>query len=82
MKIKVPYHISNGGDGSASIELHPTREAADKADEEMEECWGEQCSGTLEIEIEDGKVFYQSYEPVDPNEPYGLHHHVRVEIPQ
>lgn len=34
---KLHYHISNNGDGSASVHLHQTQEEADKADEAMDE---------------------------------------------
>lgn len=64
---KLYYHCSNGGDGSVSVHLHQTEEAADKADEEMEEGWGESSAGSIELkyDAETQKILYKDYELID-----------------
>jgi hypothetical protein len=41
MRFKLHYHVSNNGDGSASVHFHETAEEAEKADSELEEGWGD-----------------------------------------
>ncbi len=59
---KLHYHISNNGDGSASVCLHKTAEEAEKADSEMDEGWGESCNGDVDIKLENGKLYYGDYD--------------------
>ena len=59
---ELPYHIENNGDGSASVEFHKTMEEAEKADEDLEEGWGEDCSSSVDLKIEDGKLFFRKME--------------------
>lgn len=56
---EIPYYVSNGGDGSASVMFPQDMEAASKADENQYAGWGEPSTGTLKIVIKDGKVFYE-----------------------
>jgi hypothetical protein len=72
------YHISNNGDGSASLRLHPTgdaAEAADNAQQESGEGWGESSNGHVKLKLEDGALFYRSYERVD-----GKYQYVWIEV--
>jgi hypothetical protein len=66
MKFKLHYHVSNNGDGSASVHLHESAEEAEKADENEEEGWGESSASyvDLKVEIHNGKpeVFYRTLE--------------------
>lgn len=55
------YWISNNGDGSASIQLAKSAEQARKEDEKQSrdgEGWGEECTGSVELKTENGKIFY------------------------
>lgn len=72
-QFKLHYHITNNGDGSASINLHPTAEAAAEADANMDEGWGEPCNGDVTLKIEDGRLYYQEYELVDDKYQYVWH---------
>lgn len=47
-KIKVYYSIRNGGDGSAYPSWFLTSEEAEFDQENMDEGWGEDCSGSVE----------------------------------
>lgn len=61
-EFRLHYHISNNGDGSASVHLHPSADEASKADEEQNENgdgWGEDCSSFKSIFVENGKLFYR-----------------------
>lgn len=58
---KLHYHVSNGGDGSANVWFHRSNEEAEKADEDMEEGWGECSARDCVLKIEDGKLFYREY---------------------
>jgi len=40
MNFRLHYHISNNGDGSASVHFHKTAKEAEKADEAQSEGWG------------------------------------------
>lgn len=53
---KLPYHCTDNGDGSASVQFHKTIEEAEKADEEMEDGWGESSADYVELKIEGGKL--------------------------
>ena len=62
MKIfELHFDISNNGDGSASIRMHPTKEAAEKA-AENEEGWGEPLNDSIKLKLEDGKIFYEDHD--------------------
>lgn len=60
MEFVLPFHITNNGDGSASVKLHPTLAEAEKAEEEMSKGWGESCAGTLRIKVEGKKLYYHN----------------------
>lgn len=77
MKIKVPYWISNNGDGSASLRLCKTPENAEKADEKQDEGWGESSAGELELIVEGDKVFFEKH-VYDK----GKSQTIRIEVPQ
>ena len=48
--MKIYYSIRNGGDGSASITWMESQELASWDQDHMYEGWGEDCSGSIEIE--------------------------------
>ena len=57
---KIPYYVSDGGDGSANLQLTRSLEEAETLDDEQ--CaWGEPSAGTIDVEIRDGKLFYRFY---------------------
>jgi hypothetical protein len=58
-KFRLHYHLSNNGDGSASAHFHETAKEAEKADEQLDEGWGECCASYVELKVEDGKVFFK-----------------------
>lgn len=53
---KLHYHVNNGGDGSANVRFHESKEAAEKADEGQSEGWGESSAGSVVLAIQDGKI--------------------------
>lgn len=59
------YHCKNNGDGSVSVEFHESKQAAEKADEEMDEGWGESSASSVKLKVEDGKLYFQTYEDVE-----------------
>lgn len=71
MKTKIfqlHYHISNGGDGSASVHFHKTAKEAADADEKMSEDgegWGESCNGSETLKFEDGKLYRSEFGYLD-----------------
>ncbi len=70
MEFELHYHVSNGGDGSASVHFHQSKQAATKADEDMEEGWGEPCNGSVKLKVEDGKLFFREFERVNGKYEY------------
>jgi hypothetical protein len=64
MRFKLHYHVSNNGDGSASVHFHETAEEAEKADSELEEGWGDSSASYIELktEMHGGRpeVFYKT----------------------
>lgn len=62
---KIPYYVSNGGDGSVTVRFTTTLKQAEKADEELEEGWGESSVDSLHIRVDDEKVYIRLYEEVD-----------------
>lgn len=61
---KLHYHISNNGDGSASVHFHQTYDEAVEADEKESESgdgWGESCNGSVNLKVVDGQIFYEDY---------------------
>ena len=73
------YFISNNGDGSASLQLQPSAEAAEKADSEQSEGWGEPCNGTETLKVDGNKLFYQDNQYNESKKKYET---VWVEIKQ
>lgn len=61
MIFTLPYHITNNGDGSASVKFHATRAEAEAADAAMDEGWGESCDGEVRLRVEDSKLFFSEY---------------------
>ena len=51
-KLIIAYSIVSGGDGSASIIYMESEELAQWDQDHMDEGWGEDCSGTFELESE------------------------------
>jgi len=48
---KLFYYVTNNGDGSVSVRPTNTEAEAAKADEELDEGWGEPCNGRFELSI-------------------------------
>ncbi len=71
---RIPYYISNNGDGSASIRPCKTSEIADSYDDNQNEDgdgWGESCSGAIEIYEKDGKLLFEGITSLcNPEESY------------
>lgn len=56
---KLHYYVSNGGDGSATVHFMPTLDEAKQEDEEQPEGWGESSAGTVNLKVEDGKLYFE-----------------------
>lgn len=52
------YHISDNGDGSASVWFHLNEKEAEEADE-AEEGWGESCNSSVTLMVKDDKLYYR-----------------------
>lgn len=76
-KFRLYYHISNNGDGSASACFHKTEQEAKKADEEMEEGWGESSASHVDLELVDGKLYFYNYEY---NGKKGKYEYVKIPV--
>lgn len=50
-KINVFYSINNGGDGSAGVTWYLNEQDAINEQEDMDDCWGEPCYGSVETFI-------------------------------
>ncbi len=50
-KIKIWFSIQNGGDGSAYPDWFLTEEEAENDQENMDEGWGEPCTGMVETYV-------------------------------
>lgn len=61
MKFKLPYYISNGGDGSASLNLYPRLVEAEVAEQDEDEPFGDRTADTIDLMVEDGKLFYRDW---------------------
>lgn len=64
---KLPYWVSNGGDGSASVRFETSEKEAEQKDDEQNEegeGWGESSASTVEIKVEDDKLYIKSFEKV------------------
>jgi acylphosphatase len=75
VEFTLPYYISNNGDGSASVHFTSTEAEADKADEELEEGWGEPCSSTIKIKVENDKLYFRDFQRVN-----GKYDYVWIEV--
>ena len=62
---KLHYHCSNGGDGSVSVHFHQSAEEAEKADEAMDEGWGESSASYITLKVYRGLLYYRDHEYVD-----------------
>jgi hypothetical protein len=61
--MKLYYDVQNGGDGSAYPRFYQTQDEAEIAQNkhnEEGEGWGEDCTGSVELKVEDGTVFFKS----------------------
>ena len=67
---RLHYHCQNGGDGSANVQFHENKERAKKADESQSEGWGESSASSVELKVEDGKIFFKSLEWNDEKKKY------------
>lgn len=57
-KFVLPYHISNNGDGSASVHFHATIKDAEKAEAGMNEPWGEDCASSKDLYLDENGLFF------------------------
>lgn len=65
-KFQLYYNCRNGGDGSVSVDLHSTEQAANKAEESMDEGWGESSVGSITIiQADDGNLWFEDYDTID-----------------
>lgn len=55
---KLPYWVMNGGDGSANVRFCSTLANAEEKCEKQSEGWGESSAGTIDLKVEDGKLFF------------------------
>lgn len=53
---RLHYHVSNNGDGSASVYFHSTAKKAEQEDETQAEGWGEPTASYVDLEIVGGKI--------------------------
>lgn len=74
---KLPYRVSNGGDGSVSVHFHVSEQAAEKEEEGDSEGWGESSVSSVNIKVEDGKLFFQTHQYIDKK-----YQQVWIEVPQ
>lgn len=76
VKTEVWYSIRNGGDGSASPAWFLSEEHAEKDQENMDEGWGESCTGSVETFI--GSDIYK--EATENSKEYeGKHEYLKRE---
>lgn len=63
---RLHYYVRNGGDGSASPRFFASAKEAEEREErdlkEFGEAWGEPSAGSVELKVEDGKIFFQKYD--------------------
>lgn len=76
-EFKLNYYITNNGDGSASVHFTSSEAEAEKADEELEEGWGESCNGDVTVKVENGKLYFRNFQEVK-----GKYDYVWVEAKQ
>jgi len=81
MRFRLHYHLQNNGDGSASARFHETAEQAEKADEELEEGWGECCASYIELKVEKGQIFYKENEWDSKNKKFNEVWHPLEKVP-
>lgn len=67
MEFKLPYWVSNGGDGSANVMFESTLSRAKKKCDEQDEGWGESSAGEVRLKVEEGKLFAWVWIP-DPED--------------
>ena len=68
-EFKLPFWVSNGGDGSANVRFCSSPEEAEAADEEQDEGWGECSADFVLLRVIDGELFFRDYRP-DSNGNY------------
>ena len=61
MEFKLPYWVSNGGDGSANVHFERTLNIAKKLCEEQDEGWGENSGDVIHLKVDDGKLYYRGF---------------------
>ncbi len=61
-RYSLPYYVSNGGDGSASVRFCKSDKDAQEGDGNQCEGWGESSSSDVTLVIKDGKLFYEAYD--------------------
>ena len=64
-EFELHYHCSNGGDGSVGVHFHQSEQEAQKADEEMEDGWGESSAHSVKLKLENDRLYFREYEEVD-----------------
>ncbi len=63
---KLPYWVSNGGDGSANVRFCGTLAKAQEKDEAQSEGWGESSAGYVTLKVVDNKLYFQTYGTYNP----------------
>lgn len=61
MEFKLPYYVSNGGDGSANVCFTETFAQAKEFDEAQPEGWGESSARIIRLKVENGKLYCHFY---------------------
>lgn len=61
-EFELPYWVKNSGDGSVSVKICASLTEAEKADEEQDEGWGESSASTISLKIENGKLYFETYD--------------------
>ena len=61
-KTKVYYSVQNGLDGVAYLKYFLTQDEADKDQEDMDDGWGESCTGMIETYV-GSNVHKEAMEP-------------------
>lgn len=62
---KLHYWVRNNGDDSVTVIFTQTEQEATEQDEKQTEPFAESSVGSLELEIEDGQILFQTFEEVN-----------------
>jgi prolyl oligopeptidase PreP (S9A serine peptidase family) len=59
------YNVSNCGDGSVAVGFFETEKKAQKDEESQTEFWGESSVDSVKLKIEDGVLYFRSYDCIN-----------------